>query len=203
MSCLYFVRHGLSVANLDHRFANRGAGPGLTEQGRAQAAERAQQWQDLRIEVIHSSPLLRALQTARILADRLGVPVQAAEALREYDVGAYEGTTDPAHWREHAATEDAWLLRGELDRRVGGGESYRDLERRFVPFVEQLAATGQRTVLVSHAGLLRAMLPRVLPDISPAFSHAHPLGHLGYVLACPDGAGLRCRDWDGRPYPTD
>src|SRR5215510_3422657 len=91
---IYFARHGESEANLLHEFSNRGVKHGLTQKGRAQAAELAVELAAKPILRIYSSPLLRATQTAGILAEALGLEVEVTDALREYDCGVLEGRAD-------------------------------------------------------------------------------------------------------------
>ena len=63
---IYFSRHGESEANLLHEHANRGFKYGLTEAGRAQAAALAARLEDVPLARIYSSPLKRAVETARL-----------------------------------------------------------------------------------------------------------------------------------------
>lgn len=70
----YFARHGESDANLQRVFANRGDGPPLTSCGRQQASTLAGQLAGDGIQHVYASSLLRARQTAEILASRLAVP---------------------------------------------------------------------------------------------------------------------------------
>lgn len=79
---LYFARHGESEANLLHEFSNRGLKHGLTEEGRQQAATLAGKLEGISVAKLFSSPLLRAIQTAQILADEPGVPYEITDALR-------------------------------------------------------------------------------------------------------------------------
>ena len=72
---LYFVRHGESVANLLREFSNSGVKHPLTERGVEQARRLAQQLAGILFEGIYSSPVLRAQQTAQIVADQVQVPV--------------------------------------------------------------------------------------------------------------------------------
>jgi len=92
---LYFLRHGESSANLLRQFSNQGDEHPLTECGIQQARQAAQNLSGVRAERIYASPVLRARQTARILSESLHVPLEIHEALREWDVGIDEGTTDP------------------------------------------------------------------------------------------------------------
>ncbi len=68
---LYFVRHGESTANLLREFSNGGAKHPLTEKGVEQARTVARALSGLQIEQIYASPVLRAVQTAQILAESL------------------------------------------------------------------------------------------------------------------------------------
>lgn len=200
MTRLYFARHGESEANLRRVFANRGDGPALTGCGRRQASALAGLLSGEGIQQIYVSPLLRARQTAEILADQLAVPCTTSEALREYDVGRFEGTTAEDGWQAYEQTAADWLLHHRFERRTGGGESFTDIERRFVPFIDGLRRQPcpAACLLVGHGGLFRAMLPRVLANVSYAFSHRHVLGHIAVVSADDNRGALECRQWDGR-----
>jgi 2,3-bisphosphoglycerate-dependent phosphoglycerate mutase len=197
---LYFARHSESDANLQRVFANRGDGPPLTSRGRQQASTLAGQLSGQGIQHLYASPLLRARQTAEILAHRLAIPCTTSEALREYDVGRFEGTAAEDGWQAYEQTLRDWLLHQYPDRRTGGGESFTDIEHRFVPFIEGLRRQPETGtyLLVSHGGLFQAMLPRVLANVSYPFSHRHVLGHIAVVVAEDDHGALECRQWDGR-----
>ena len=95
---LYFVRHGESTANLLWEFSNSGLKHPLTEKGVEQARAVARSLCGVGVEHIYSSPILRAVQTAQILAEGLRAPLAITEALREWSVGIYEGTADPVGW---------------------------------------------------------------------------------------------------------
>jgi len=86
---LYFVRHGESTANLLREFSNSGFKHPLTEKGVEQARAVARALSGLQVEQIYSSPVMRAVQTAQILAESLQAPLEVTEALREWNVGIY------------------------------------------------------------------------------------------------------------------
>ncbi|HVX58577.1 MAG TPA: histidine phosphatase family protein [Candidatus Saccharimonadales bacterium] len=93
MKKLYFVRHGESEANAKGLFAGRWD-VGLTEKGKKQAAKAGHDVVSLRIDCIVSSPLLRARQTAEIIADRIGFPIDEviySDLLMERDYGELQG----------------------------------------------------------------------------------------------------------------
>ena len=73
MKKLYFIRHGESLGNLKRLFTGQWDVP-LTELGQQQARAATQNAQNLQIECIVSSPLIRARQTAEIIAAAIGYP---------------------------------------------------------------------------------------------------------------------------------
>ena len=92
MAKFYFVRHGQSEANAASLIAD--STPKLTELGREQARETALLLRDMNITKILSSPLIRAQQTAEIIASELGIKLEDIETmqeLRERGVGECEG----------------------------------------------------------------------------------------------------------------
>jgi uncharacterized phosphatase len=74
MKQLYFVRHGLSELNVAGLYAGHTETP-LTDEGRAQAKEAGREAKSLHIDLIVSSPLSRAHETAKIIAKEIGYPV--------------------------------------------------------------------------------------------------------------------------------
>lgn len=196
---LYFVRHGESEANLLREFSNRGLKHGLTEKGRQQARALAHSLQSAPVAAIFSSPLLRACQTAEILAQALGLAVQVTDALREFDCGILEGKSDAASWQQYGQLSEAWLNGQMWDQRIEQGESFLDIQQRFVPFVEQIVrayrTSAQAVVLVGHGGTYRCMLPLVLRNIDFRFSAAHGLNHTTVIAAELTSDGLVGLTW--------
>jgi probable phosphoglycerate mutase len=136
----YFARPGESEANVLREISNRGLKHPLTEKGRQQAQTLAAVLQPAGIAAIYTSPLLRAVQTAEILSEALGVGLEVTDALREYDCGILEGTSGPETWAAFWALREAWWPGRQWDRRIEGGESFLDMQARFVPFIEGLLA---------------------------------------------------------------
>ena len=155
MTTLLLVRHGETDWNRELRFQGH-ADPPLNDLGRKQARELARQLSRERIAAVYSSDLRRAQETARIVADALGVDVTALPALREIDVGSWSGLTRDeiaerfpegfARWTEGAHGHD--------------GESREELRARVVEAAGRIAAAhpGEQVLVVSHVGALRALL---------------------------------------------
>jgi 2,3-bisphosphoglycerate-dependent phosphoglycerate mutase len=196
---LYFVRHGESEANVLNEFSNGPFKHGLTEKGKQQAFALARRLRSAPVTQIFTSPILRAVQTAAILAHELGVPAVAIDALREYGVGVLEGKSDAASWQTFWQVSDAWLVRHDWGARIEGGESFLDIKQRFVPFIERLVQEHQSSpdeiVLVGHGGTYRCMLPLVLNNVDFQFVRDHPMDHTTAVIAQATPQGLVCLTW--------
>ncbi len=78
MTHLYFIRHGLSQLNVEGKVAGTTETP-LTEIGKQQASAAGKNTKGLGIEHIISSPLSRALDTAKLIAKEIGYPVNKIE----------------------------------------------------------------------------------------------------------------------------
>jgi broad specificity phosphatase PhoE len=195
---LYFVRHGYSEANRLNEFSNRGLKHGLTESGRQQAATLAQSLAGILVIRLFTSPLLRAIQTAEILSATWGVPYEVTDALREFDCGILEGMPFETGRQLFLDTLDEWR-RGNRDRRIDQGESFNDIEARFVPFVEQLvreyADAPDSLVLIGHGGVYRCMLPLVLTNVDFDFAFEHEITNTGAIVAELRPDGLVCTAW--------
>jgi len=198
---LYFLRHGESSANLLRQFSNRGDEHPLTERGLQQARQAAHNLSGVKAERIYASPVLRARQTAQILSESLHVPLEIHEALREWDVGIYEGTTDPRGWELHRQVQEDWFEHHQLDSKMPGGESFLEIQRRFLPFIGKLLSTeGDSThefILVSHGGLYTAMLPVVLENVDFQFAREHGFPYASCIQAEERQGKLYCTDWCG------
>ena len=198
---LYFVRHGESVANILHEFSNSGLKHPLTEKGVGQAYALAQSLAGLQVEQIYSSPVLRAVQTSQILAESLHAPMRITEALREWSVGIYEGTTDPHGWELHRQVTEDWIFHQKLDSKMPGGESFLEMQARFCPFIEELVHNNEdqdrNIILVSHGGLYGTMLPSIFRNVDYAFAWKYGFANTAYAVAEARPDGLYCSVWCG------
>jgi broad specificity phosphatase PhoE len=198
---LYFVRHGESTANLLGVFSNSGLKHPLTGKGIEQARALTHSLSGLQVEQIYSSPILRAVQSAQILAERLQAPVEISEALREWSVGIYEGTTDPLGWQLHRQVQEDWFVQHQFASKMPGGESFYEIQERFTPFIEKLVqewgSSKRSVILVAHGGLYRAMLPVIFKNVDFAFACQHDFPNAAYVMAEFQAEGLYCLSWCG------
>ena len=197
---IFFVRHAESQANSLHEISNRGLRYGLTMQGRLQTLALAHRLESHAIARIYSSPVLRAIETSILLANHLGVDYEINEALREFDCGILEGRSDAEAHKGWKDLFDAWVLRKEWERRIEGGESFYDIQARFVPFIEglvqQYGTTDTNIACISHGGLYWMMLPVVLKNVNVDLIERLGLGYTACIEAGLRGDELFYVNWN-------
>lgn len=89
MTQLVLIRHGETDWNVEGRYQGQ-ADPALNEKGLAQARQLAAELQSVGIEVLYTSPLLRAAQTAEIVAEHLEIPLHLEPRLMEIHQGEWQ-----------------------------------------------------------------------------------------------------------------
>ena len=146
---MYLQRHGESKTNVEKLFTCRQLDPGLTVAGRQQVEERAIFYLHVGIQKIISSPSLRAVQSAEILAEACALSFTTDDALLEVDLGELEGKSqsDTEYLRIFFDILDEWL-QGSAKTRFPGGESGNEVEDRIKTV---LAFASSTTLLVGHA----------------------------------------------------
>ncbi len=129
------------------------------------------------VDVLYSSDLGRAMQTARIIAGRLGMDVVTDVRLRERHLGILQGMT-MAEFRERHPSEYALFRGPDPDYVIPDGESVRQRYERGVLCAGELAEQhpGQRVLIVTHGGIVESLLRHALVRGSDAVS-AQRVGH--------------------------
>jgi 2,3-bisphosphoglycerate-dependent phosphoglycerate mutase len=154
MTEILLARHGETDWNREGRFQGH-ADPPLNETGRAQAAELAAELEGVELAAVYSSPLRRALETAAVVAAVHGFEPVTVDALREVDVGSWQGLTRAEIEARCPEQFARWL---DYDKGWQDGESYEEMGRRVVAALLELAADheGERILAVTHGGPIRA-----------------------------------------------
>ena len=154
MTELLLVRHGETDWNRERRFQGH-ADPPLNEAGREQARELADRLSGEDIAAVYTSDLLRARETAEILAAALDAEIVALRELREIDVGSWQGLTWPEIEEHHPDGAARWHQNGHG---WDSGETYEQLGKRIVAALREIASNhpGQRVLVVGHGGTVRA-----------------------------------------------
>lgn len=148
----------------------------LTEKGQKQIRCLANEWSAATPERIVCSDLCRTRETAEVISRRLNIPCHTDQRLREINFGEWENRS----WDEIYEQDPLLMTRwGEnwLETCPPGGESVRQLYERVG---ESLSQLGNNTLVVAHAGSLRALQCHLL-DASPqrlfdyTFEHGTPI----------------------------
>lgn len=148
MSTIILVRHGEAAGNKEHRFIGQADVP-LSELGHQQARRVADRLGARGVERIVSSDLQRAVDTARPLAERLGLEIETDRRLREIANGGWANLLAA---EIEATWPDAWARyqQGE-DVERPDGERWHDVRARVVEALLDLG-TSHHTVVFSHGG---------------------------------------------------
>lgn len=152
---LYLVRHGETDWNRAHRIQGSTDVP-LNDTGREQARATGRLLAGRQWHAVYSSPLSRAVETAQLIADELGLPDPVAvDDLVERQYGQAEGLTG---WQVEA--------RFPGDQPVPGRESRSAVATRVLPALVGLAERhpDQSIVVVSHGGVIRSVLQALDAD---------------------------------------
>lgn len=154
MTELLFIRHGETDWNRQGRFQGQIDVP-LNDTGHAQAERLAARLAAERYDLLFSSDLLRARQTAAPLATRWGQAAVAVAGMREQGFGVLEGLDATTIQARHPALWRQWQQQ-DADFAAPGAESQRQFHARVLQAVRELAAqaTGLRVAVVTHGGVL-------------------------------------------------
>lgn len=155
---LILVRHGETDANQEKRFQGHQDVP-LNDAGIGQAARLARRMTWETVDAVYSSDLIRARQTAEVIATALGLPTRLLPELREIDVGRAVGWTREELRRRHPELfGEAWA-----QAPFPGGESYEQMAGRLERAVQRMEADrpGDKVLAVTHGGAIRSLLSRL------------------------------------------
>jgi len=151
MGCLYFIRHGETVWNVENKICGATDSP-LTPLGIQQAKQAAENIinEGIKADIILYSPLSRAKDTALTIADLTGIPAKEEPRLFEQNFGKYEGTA--RNGEEFKEAKKQFL------NRYNGGESMFKLAQRVYNLLDEVVSDKDRTyILVAHNGIARVV----------------------------------------------
>ena len=167
MTTLLLVRHGETDWNADGRLQGHTDRP-LSDFGRRQAQQLAEELEAESLEAIYSSDLARARETAEIVGERLGLPVVLEPDLRETNWGTWEGLTPV-----------------ERDRVEFVGESTEAHQGRILRALQRIAERhpdGGSVLVVTHGGSMRRVQTAALGMAMPVVENCGR-----WACACEDG----------------
>ena len=154
---VYLIRHGQSESNLAKVFAGQ-MNVNLSELGHAQAERTSEYLSKIPVDVIWSSDLNRAYQTAQHTAEKKGLEIHTSPKLREIFAGEWEGKSTAEMKNDPESGFQTWLYNiGAVQ--TPGGESVMEVQARFVPEVERIMREneGKTIFIFCHATPIRLL----------------------------------------------
>lgn len=171
---LFLVRHGQTPWNAERRYQGITDIP-LSDEGRIQAKLLAEEFKNTHIDVIYSSPLQRAHDTAKAIASVKNLDIIIEPSFREIDYGSWEGKTIPElnalYGEYHINT-----LKYPADERYQfpGEGSLKNVLARILPAFNRIITENENksVMIVAHGGILKLITIHLLGlgiDFYPKF----------------------------------
>ena len=158
---LYCVRHAESIYNSEGRIQGQ-SDPPLSADGRRQAEAIAAGFESISLDAIFASPLQRAHDSARPLAEASGLKIQLDPRLMELNAGVFQDKLWDDIEREFPEDAARWAEQ-DPDFTIPEGESRRDLMKRGHAALESIRDAGYaRAAVVAHGGTLSAAFKSLL-----------------------------------------
>jgi broad specificity phosphatase PhoE len=187
---LYLIRHGATEANLARpaRIQGRRHNPPLARQGVRQAEATRDFLAGWPLDHCYCSPLLRAVQTAAIIAAPHGVSPLPVDALTECNVGRWEGLD----WQTVRYLDAEGHARFHADPAAfgyPGGESFADVHARVAPALDEILCRheGESILVVAHHVVNRTFLAGLL-GLGPGRARQVSLDNCGISVVVREGA---------------
>ena len=157
---LILVRHGETDWNVQHLLQGASDIP-LNDSGRAQARAAAPELAQIAtVSRIVTSDLVRASETAQIIADAMGAEVITDARWRERAYGVWEGLAEDVRESDHPEEHHRWV--SGLEPHVEGYEFNVTVRDRALAAIDELVAGGGTHIVVSHGSTTRVVIGALL-----------------------------------------
>ena len=160
---LYFLRHGQTALSRANHFCGCGSNPELTTEGQEMAQEFADHYSQMAWEAVYTSNLLRAINTAKPLAEKIGViPVQR-EGLKEIDYGKWEGMSVDEAKSAFGSDHENWN-KNPAKYAPTAGETAEQIAKRAISVIEDIRSQHKsgNVLIVSHKATIRVAISSLL-----------------------------------------
>lgn len=157
MTKIYFTRHGETVWNRQFRFQGH-KDSDLTDKGVLAAELLADRIEEIELDYIISSPLMRAYSTAEILKGKKDVEIIKHNGLKEINLGVFEGMSYEDIKKEHPKLLD--LIESDpINNRYPNGENLREFYNRVVDAFKEIIENyrNKTTLIVAHGGTIKCI----------------------------------------------
>lgn len=171
MKKIVLVRHGLSVSNAGHHWADGPSSIPLTAEGERLAQAMANNWEAPTPDLICCSTYTRSMQTAAPLATKFALPLQTLDFIHEFTFWDFNWT--PEEYASKRAEASAYWLRLDPNEKAGGpnAESFLECIERCRRFRDWAVQTEFETcVCISHGHFMhffRAVMGGLDVNLSP------------------------------------
>lgn len=162
MTKIYLIRHGESEWNKLSKVQGQ-QNAMLTDFGREQAKKLGNRLIEENIDIIYSSNLSRALETATIISNIINRPLIKSEGIREMNFGIWEGLTLKEIQDKYKEEYQIWMKEPEK-LKLEGAETLEMLKNRLMGFVNKLIVenNGKNIAIVSHGAALKIIILNLL-----------------------------------------
>jgi broad specificity phosphatase PhoE len=193
-----FIRHAESDANASGVIDTQVPGPGLSQQGKAQAEEVAHQVAGKNYDSIYASTMVRTQQTAAPLATELGKQVEVLQGIQEINAGWYEGKPVSEEQSTYLVAPANWL-KGDLQDSIPGSVTGKEFNDRFTAAMQKVYDSGQHNpVVFSHKFAIEYWTLLNAKNAKDSLLTSHPLPNIGRVVISGNPmTGWTLVDWDG------
>jgi probable phosphoglycerate mutase len=167
MALVILMRHGEAENNVLHTLAGRTLEFHLTERGRTQVADSAEKLKSMHIRAIYTSPIARAVETAQIVSEKIGVECKIDERLIETDMGSVTGMGYSDVLNKYGDLFSKFYENADVVSGFGV-EKFSAITERMGEMLDYVAEKHHNTnvLLVTHLDPIKAAITRIM-DLKP------------------------------------
>jgi len=190
---IYLARHGQTTGDIENRYGGD-YDDHLTELGKQQSLQLAEQLSDKGIEILFASPRIRAEETAAIIATKLGLAAKTFEDFRERNgYGILTGMTKEEALKSHP---DQVEILKDVHAAVEGAEEYEPFQQRITSALDTVSHEQVNTIaVVTHGGPIRLIFRDILKlgeiDVNDCAFAVIEVNNGGYTLLDKSGITIK------------
>lgn len=157
---IYLVRHGQTTGDVENRYGGD-YDDRLTDDGKSQSKVLADTLKDKGIEMIYTSPRIRAQETAKIIADALNIPIQTIENVRERNAygiltGMIKSEAKEKYPKEFEEVKS-------YKNTTTDAENYEHFRSRVLTAMDEITSGSEKTIaIITHGGPISCFFREVL-----------------------------------------
>ena len=162
------MRHGQAENNVKRILVGRHIESHLTEEGKTQVSDTAQYLKKLDISRIYVSPVIRTVETAKIVSNVLNLKYEIDERLYEIDLGKLAGNKYNDVLEKYGNLFLSFYMNDDSILKEKGVESFSSVKKRINDLLYDLSSNfkNENVLLITHLDPIKAALSAVL-DIKP------------------------------------